>query len=98
MLRFYFIAPNAPKARNAEGLEEAAAFSMIAYEVLLKLDLIEKRYNFFMDFRWNTSYVARKVRFIDFFLEDSSHPETQRFIEMIHQATKKEMELIAYAQ
>jgi hypothetical protein len=98
MLHFYFIAPDAPKAKNAEGLEAAASFSMVAYEILLKLGLIEKRYNFFMDFRWNASYVARKVRYIDFFLEDDSHLETKRFIEMINKATEKGMELIAYAQ
>ena len=96
MLDFYLIQDNQPKPNSPEqaGLEIAGALDNDSFEYSLSKGLIDKRFDYYADFRWGSAMIKQiheKMNQSEF----KTDSKVKKFYDLINLAFNKKCGLIA---
>lgn len=94
MLDFYLIADEQRKPDYPEqvGLKFIAGINFKTYENLIKKGIIDSRFDYYSDFRWNRKLIEQ----VDGRIKDKSDSDIKKLEEILTQAMNSKTGLIAY--
>lgn len=96
MLDFYLIPDNLPAPASPESLEWAGGLDSRTFRLLKEKKIIPPQYDYYIDFRWNTTVVQQLEHTI---LQAGPPADTdmQQLLTLLHTARERQNGLVAYA-
>jgi len=93
---FYIIPDDKPKPDSLTEIKFAGSISEIIFDILQNENLIEKRFDYYTDFRLTNDFVKSKLDLIDI-KNLKSNPSVFKFKEILEKANVKNNGLLAYS-